>query len=256
MWMIVQALILIGLVSGCHNQSPDPDLQGTMNRLIRLAEDRDPEVRLTTVVALGRIGKVESNPILLQRLQDNDGRVRQWSAWALGTLNLEGGGSPETMNSLVASLSDPVSTVRQAASQALSELNQDQGTARRLLPALQSSNSGMRRAAARALIGQATVDILPTLVGVSGDQDVEVRQAVVAALGELGDARAIPPLLARLTSDPAAPVRAEAAFRLGKIGTADVIEPLQRAATNDGDGQVRRWAAAAVESVRSGSGSG
>lgn len=92
MWMIVQALILIGLVSGCHNQSPDPDLQGTMNRLIRLAEDRDPEVRLTTVVALGRIGKVESNPILLQRLQDNDGRVRQWSAWALGTLNLEGGG--------------------------------------------------------------------------------------------------------------------------------------------------------------------
>jgi HEAT repeat protein len=114
----------------------------------------------------------------------------------------------------------------------------------------------MRKAAAHALIGQAGVDALPTLVQASTDQDAEVRQAIVAALGELGDARAIPPLLDRLAHDSAAPVRAEAAFRLGKIGTADLVEPLRQAATNDSDAQVRRWAAAVVEAVSSVSGSG
>ncbi len=114
----------------------------------------------------------------------------------------------------------------------------------------------MRKAAARALIGQVGSDALPTLIRASADQDAEVRQAVVAALGELGDARAIPPLLDRLAHDPADSVRAEAAFRLGKIGTADLVWPLRQAAMSDKDAQVRRWAAAAVEAVSSVSGSG
>ena len=250
------ALILGGVVAGCHHQSSDPDPQGAVTRLIRLTRDRDPEVRLTAVLALGRIVRVESGPILLQRLRDDDSRVRQWSAWALGSLNQTDDVPPERVASLVARLGDQIPPVRQAAAQALNELDQDPGTARRLLDALHSPEREVRRAAARALIGHAGIDALPSLIQASADQDVEVRQAVVAAMGELGDARAIPPLLDRLAHDPAAQVRAEAAFRLGKIGTVDLVKPLRQAATSDGDVQVRRWAAAAVEAVSSVSGSG
>ncbi|MEX5281321.1 HEAT repeat domain-containing protein [Nitrospira tepida] len=227
-----------------------------MTRLIRLAGDRDPEVRLTAVLALGRIGAEESASTLRERLQDNDSRVRQWSAWALGNLNRPDALPQEQAVSLVARLGDPVQPVRLAAAQALNELDQDPGIARWLLEAFQSQESEMRKAAARALIGQVGSDALPTLIRASADQDAEVRQAVVAALGELGDARAIPPLLDRLAHDPADSVRAEAAFRLGKIGTADLVWPLRQAAMSDKDAQVRRWAAAAVEAVSSVSGSG
>lgn len=253
---VLGVLILWGLITGCHHQSSDPDPQGAVIRLIRLAGDRDPEVRLTAVLALGRIGRVESGPILLQKLRDDDSRVRQWSAWALGNLNQTDDLPHERVPSLVARLSDPVQPVRLAAAQALGELDQNPGIARRLLDALQSSEREVRRAAARALIGHAGIDALPSLIQTSTDQDAEVRQAIVAALGESGSARAIPPLLDRLAQDPTASVRAEAAFQLGKIGTVELVEPLRQAATSDGNVQVRRWAAAAVESLSSVSGSG
>jgi HEAT repeat protein len=241
---------------GCHNQSSDPDPQGVVTRLIRLAGDRDPEVRLTAVLALGRIGPAEAGPILMQRLQDSDDRVRQWSVWALGNLNLAEEPSQARAATLAARLGDPAPPVRLAAAQALSELDQDPATTRHLLDELQSSAREVRKAAAHALIGQAEIAALPALVQAMTDQDAEVRQAVVAAIGEMGKARAIPPLLDRLAHDPAVPVRAEAAFQLGKIGTADLVGRLRRAATNDKDAQVRRWATAAMEAVRSAPGSG
>lgn len=256
MWTVFGGLILGSLLLGCHHQTPDPDPQGTVTRLIRLAGDRDPEVRLTAVLALGRIGAEESASTLRERLQDDDSRVRQWSAWALGNLNQPDALPHEQAASLVARLGDPVQPVRLAAAQALNELDQDPGIARRLLEALESQEPGMRRAAARALIGQVGISAFPALLQAATDQDVEVRQAVVAALGELGDARAIPPLLDRLAHDPADSVRAEAAFRLGKIGTVDLVGHLRQAAMSDKDAQVRRWAAQAVEAVSSVSGSG
>jgi HEAT repeat protein len=58
-----------------------------------------------------------------------------------------------------------------------------------------------------------------------GDPSAAVRSAAAASLGELGDARAVEPLIARLW-DEKTDVRAAAAKALGKLGDARALEPL------------------------------
>jgi HEAT repeat protein len=57
------------------------------------------------------------------------------------------------------------------------------------------------------------------------DRDWQVRSNAAEALGKLGDARAVEPLIASL-KDQEAPVQVEAAVALGKLGDMRAVQPL------------------------------
>lgn len=62
---------------------------------------------------------------------------------------------------------------------------------------------------------------------------------VAVALGNVGDARAVPPLAKALRDDPDPLVRGHAAWALGRIGGAAAREALERAAARETDSSVR-----------------
>jgi HEAT repeat protein len=118
----------------------------------------------------------------------------------------------------------------------------------RLLRVLRSRRVGqsVRAAAARALrrIGDAAA--VPGLLAALGDANADVRRAA-AALGEIGYAAAVPGLLAAL-DDAEARVREAAAAALREIGYAAAVPGLL-AALGDADWRVRRAAAAALGQI-------
>jgi HEAT repeat protein len=118
----------------------------------------------------------------------------------------------------------------------------------RLLRVLRSRRVGqsVRAAAARALreIGDAAA--VPGLLAALRDASWYVREAAAAALGEIGDAAAVPGLLAAL-GDADADVRRAAAAALGQIGAPAV--PGLLAALRDASWYVREAAAAALGEI-------
>ena len=66
------------------------------------------------------------------------------------------------------------------------------------------------------------------LIAALEDGDILVRQYAAEALGEIGDARAVAPLIAALENDDYRKVRYEAAEALGKIGDERAVVPLAR----------------------------
>lgn len=84
--------------------------------------------------------------------------------------------------------------------------------------------------------------------------EVQNRRERVAALGEIGDAAAVPALVDRLKGDEYVPVRQEAALSLGKIGGADAEAALARSAREEREEIVADAARAALERLRRGVG--
>jgi HEAT repeat protein len=83
-------------------------------------------------------------------------------------------------------------------------------------------------------------EVIDRLVELAGDAtDPLVREAAVAALGAIGDARGLPAILAATSDKPA--VRRRAVLALAPFEGADVDAALQRALT-DRDWQVRQAA--------------
>lgn len=66
---------------------------------------------------------------------------------------------------------------------------------------------------------------VPGLIKALGNNDLDVRWRAAAALGEIGDARAVEPLIVALR-DPHGWVCKEAIVALGKIGDPRAVEPL------------------------------
>ncbi len=85
---------------------------------------------------------------------------------------------------------------------------------------------------------------VPYLIRALGDEDEDVRFVAAAALGTLGDARAVEPLIAVL-KDERASGRVTAAFALAKLGNPRGIEFLMEA-LKDEDKDLRRTSAWAL----------
>ena len=94
----------------------------------------------------------------------------------------------------------------------------------------------------RALLQVDSSQWVPVLIGAGRDSDAEVRQGIVAAVGEWGGAAASPWIRERLVRDPSPGVRAEAAYRLGTLSDPDTMAALNTAVVKDPDSGVRRWA--------------
>lgn len=203
---------------------------------------------------MGRIGAPGSSEAIVPRLKDQDAKVRQVAAWALGVLSDQT--SPAVGLALAEALADPSHDVRMAAAQALGELGEERQVTEAILPKLRASDDAVRLAAVYALLGRSGFDPSDLTPVATTSSESSGRQAAIAVLAERGNSAVVPLLANRLIMDSNANVRAESAYRLGLLGLGDsqAIKALHAAEAREQDPQVRRWVAAALREVTSAGG--
>jgi HEAT repeat protein len=177
---------------------------------------------------------------ILPLIQDPAAVVREASVLAIGRLKLTA--TDQLVALLTQALKDPVEPVRLAAIVAIGEIEPGPQLLGPVVGLLQSSDEGVRRAAARALLQVDSSQSLAVLIAAGRDTDADVRQGIVAAVGEWGGPAVSLWLRERLAQDPSPGVRTEAAYRLGILNDAETRAALETTAVTDTDSGVRRWA--------------
>ena len=225
---------------GCVQDSPSSSREHTVSLLLELLRDEAPEMRRTAAESLGKIGDPRALDSILPLKHDPSAMVREASVVAMGRLK------PTATDGVVAlltlALEDPDESVRQAAVIAIGEVEPGPRLLQPVVGLLRSSDATIRRAVARALLQIDSSRSVSTLITAGRDADAEVRQGIVAALGEWGGATASPWIRARLAEDPSPGVRAEAAYRLGLLSDPETRAALNKTIARDPDSGVRRWA--------------
>ena len=94
-----------------------------------------------------------------------------------------------------------------------------------LVGALKDVDAGVRRQAAAALGEIGNTRAVPGLIDALKDADPDVRQRAISALGEIGDARAVA-AMAGLLKDSSPSIRTRAATALGELQDAAAVDPL------------------------------
>lgn len=235
---LLVALILS--LAGCLQDSPPSSRERTVSLLLELLRDEGPEMRRTAAESLGKIGHPRAVDSLLPLIHDPASAVREASVLALG--RLESTATDGVVVLLTQALEDPVESVRQAAVVAIGEIEPGSRLLEPVVGLLRSSDATIRKAAVRALLQVDSSQWVPALVAGGRDSDEEVRQGIVAAVGEWGGPAVSPWLRERLVQDPSPGVRAEAAYRLGILSDPDTRAALNTTIAKDPDSGVRRWA--------------
>lgn len=238
---LVRALVLpILCLTGCVQDSPPSSKEHTVSVLLELLHDEAPELRRTAAESLGKIGDTQVSDAILPLKNDPATIVREASVLAMGHLKptvTDGVGAL-----LTRALEDPVESIRQSAVVAIGEVEPSPRLLPPIVELLRSSDPTVRRAAARALLQVDASRSIAALLAAGHDADTEVRQGIVAALGEWGGPTVSPWLRERLAQDLSPGVRAEAAYRLGTFSDSETKTALETAAVKDADSGVRRWA--------------
>ena len=236
---ILFVLLLLGS-AGCQAEAPVGNPQTVTARLVTLLQDPSPDVRRTAALSLGKIGHSASTTALVEALSDPDSYVREYSAWALGQIGEDVNDTAAIR--LAGALGDEHPSVKQAVASALGKIGPRPPVIAILTQALAVGERGSRRAVVEAFTQLEAKEAFPALRKALTDPDPAVRQGAVAALGELGDRRALPDFRERLLFDASPGVRAEAAYRLGKLGDHQELQALEEAAHDDASPIVRVWA--------------
>ncbi|MEY3220129.1 MAG: hypothetical protein RIT27_1486 [Pseudomonadota bacterium] len=214
-----------------HLYLTQPVLQPALNRLLKNTDKLyyhpqaivplfeaiqhvEPAVRAKTAELLGNLRDVQAVPYLLQLLQkDTHALVRGRAAEGLGYFKTD---NHETIiNELLRALRDDKSFY-------------------------------VRQFAAQSLVNLKHARSLPTLLHDIKNPDAFVRARVVEALGQMGDAQAVLPLLERLQTDSQASVRWRAAESLGMLKNPQAINVLLETLQREIDPVVRGRAAEAL----------
>jgi HEAT repeat protein len=172
--------------------------------------------------------------------QDPTTIVREASVLAMG--RVKPAATDGVIGLLTQALEDPTESVRQAAVVAIGDIEPGFQFLQPVLPLLRSSDVTIRRAVVKAMLQVDSSKLIPALIAAGRDSDAEVRQGIVAVMGEWGGAAASPWLRDRLAQDPSAGVRSESAYRLGLLSDRDAKAALETAVGKDTDSGVRRWA--------------
>jgi HEAT repeat protein len=154
--------------------------------LIACLQDDRVEVKKNAATALGQLGDKRAVKALIDAFKNEGAETRLAAAEALGLL-----GSNEAVAPLAAALTDEDAGLRQVCAQALDKLNyQPQKVEDRVtyLIAIQAWDK-------LAKIGAPAIEPLSACLS---DQNTDVQQGAIEALGNLGDKRAIAPLHAAL----------------------------------------------------------
>lgn len=250
---IIRRLCLFGLTifvswSGCLQESPRPSAEQTVAILVALLQDHSAEVRRTAVESLGKIGDRSTVSSVLPLLTDSSPLVRSAAAKTVGLIGSDRMG--EVIPRLFSALEDQDDAVRQAAAQAIGELDPPADLLSAFPTLLTSPDVRIRRVAIQALLSIDSTQLSEVLQRSLRDADAVVRQGAVAILGDAGLPSLLPWIEERATQDPDPAVRAEAVYRMGKMVDTRGRGLLQRIAETDSDRSVRRWAQAEVNSKR------
>ena len=227
-------------LAGCVQDSPSSSRERTVSLLLELLRDEGPEMRRTAAESLGKIGDPRAADSILPLIHDPAAIVREASVLAMG--RVKPAATDGVVGLLTQALEDSVESVRQAAVVAIGDIEPGSRLLQPVVGLLRSSDVTIRRTAVRALLQVDSSQSVPALVAAGRDSDAEVRQGIVAAVGEWGGAAVSPWLRERLAQDPSPGVRAEAAYRLGTLSDLDTRAALETAVAKDADSGVRRWA--------------
>ena len=227
-------------LAGCVQDSPSSSRERTVSLLLELLRDEGPEMRRTAAESLGKIGDPRAADSILPLIHDPAAIVREASVLAMG--RVKPAATDGVVGLLTQALEDSVESVRQAAVVAIGDIEPGSRLLQPVVGLLRSSDVTIRRTAVRALLQVDSSQSVPELVAAGRDSDAEVRQGIVAAVGEWGGAAVSPWLRERLAQDPSPGVRAEAAYRLGMLSDLDTRAALETAVAKDADSGVRRWA--------------
>lgn len=248
----------------------DPD---TVEILIGMLVDRDPDVRLAVVDTLGRIGPEAKKAVepLINSL-DAPGRklsadqkstaIRRATIRALGKIGderavpaltglledkdqrarslvlsaLESIAGPASVEPVRESLEDEHWTVRAQAIEVLGRL-EGRAAIEYIFPLLRDEDWHVRVKAAETLAGLGDpAAVEPLIQALDFEREERVRVALIAALGDLGDSAAVEPLT-RIMQDKNEfrRVRARAAAALGLIGDPAAVDALLEVLNNNNE---------------------
>ncbi len=231
--------------------------------VIAMLKDKNWGTRCRAAEALGKLGDKRAVEPLIAAIKDEDEQVRTAAAMSLGQL-----GGKDAIRPLITALNDKDARARKAAGEALKGLkpkfDNDEDRAKflavtgqcdkavklgkvsfkPLLAALESPDDKTRASAAAALGKLGDKRAVMPLLKLLGDREAKVSNASVKSLGKLRDKRAIPPLM-ELLKDKDWFMRCAAANALGKLGDKRAVGPLADA-LKDTDPRVRL---AAVEAL-------
>lgn len=190
--------------------------------LINALKDKDVDVRWKAAWALGNIGDKKAIGPLIFALQDEYWPVRRFAASALGKI-----GHAKSVRSLINALNDEDWHVRKYAADALGKIG-DERAIEPLVNTLNDSDGDVRWKSVIALGKMENAAVEPLINALESD-DWKIRGRVAEVLGNIGDKRALQPLinaLVGLNKDGNKYVRGRAAEALGKLGDERAIEPL------------------------------
>jgi HEAT repeat protein len=227
---------------------------------ISALKDEQPDLREEAAICLARMGPdaADAIPDLTHMLDDDIPIIRARAAFALFK-------SRESIapaaSKLVVGLKDEDNLVRFYSAMCLSRMGpacrdnipemieavKDKKNAVHLF----QSNTNTRQLVTVALggIGSRVESVVRFLIDLLEDEDPLVRLVAVQALGKIGSADAIPPMLAIL-KNRSNPMRAEVVIALGVMGgEAGSALPILRNMRNDKDEDVRREVATALQRI-------
>lgn len=142
--------------------------QNILARLIELTSDSEANVRVNALLALGKVGtesRTEVVPILLDKIQDSDYRMRRMSGYALGKLGLDGDAS-KVIATLLSQTSSDLVMIRATAAYTLGRIGAGTATTqvfRRLVKMIRDPAKEVRSSASEALLRLGTSSLTPEL---------------------------------------------------------------------------------------------
>lgn len=157
--------------------------------LVAALRDPQVEVRVVAAAALWRLPDPAAVPALLRLIDDDDAAARQWAALALGVIR-----DPRAVEPIAGLLDDAEKTVRMDAIRALGRIGHVSAlpALRRFLDASHPDDEKLE--AIDAIASLDSPDKVNALVRLLDHDSSAVQSRAVAALGQVGDALAIPPL--------------------------------------------------------------
>lgn len=171
--------------------------------LVRALRDPMVDVRVVAAAAIWRLPDPAAVPALIELLADPDANARQWATLALGVIR-----DTRSVDPLIAMLDDPESAVRLDVIRSLGRIRAASALAP--LETRASSEAAPLDERVEAVSAVAVLDApqrIDALVRLLDSHERRVREAVIGALGQVGDALTLPALRRRRAVERTAALR-------------------------------------------------